>query len=141
MLYWYFISAVYLFILTVQDIKNKTWVDDRLNYFMFGATFALVMFKPPKHWWFMLAVFLVVAFICHIMVKKHIIGSADSNTFIWLFAGLAVLDIFSILKWLIFFIPLLIVHHIVIWILKYKEKKYPLYPLLFVSWILFLFTL
>jgi len=141
MLYWYFAGAIYLFILAVQDIRNKTLVDDRHNYFMFGVTFALVMFKPPAHWWYLLSIFLMISISFYMFTKKGYIGQADANTFIWLFVGLAILDIFSLVLWCAFFIPLYIIYRTLAYFLQKKHMKLPLYPILFLSWLLFIIAM
>lgn len=134
MIYFYFLGAIYLLILTYQDIKHKMLVDDRLNYFMMGVTVTLYYYYHHNIFYILILVILVNA-LAWLMKQKELMGSADNKTMIWCFLGLGIINRNALIFFLITFLVIQMIYSTInaIW---FKQPKIPGYPIFLISFIL-----
>lgn len=94
--YWFWLGTTYLLILTWQDYKNKTWVDDRRNWFMLGISVSLIS-HVPSTLFYKLGLALVLSILYMFMKKVKAVGEADINSISWIFLGFGLIDVFYLL--------------------------------------------
>jgi len=140
MIVWVFFGVFHLLILCYQDIKKKMWVDDRHNWFMYGATASLYFWYNPK-WYIILIILFLAFFLGYILKKFKAIGAADKNTITWIFTGFAIISIQSLIIFCLFFLAGYVFQAIInqlIWrfVLKQPPKNFPAYPLFLITFIL-----
>ena len=132
--YWAWLGTIYLIILSYQDIKNNMNVDDRKNYFMFGATFALLS-HIDRPLWIILLFFGIIIGLNYYMNKIKVLGEADNTTLIWIFYGFAIINPAFLAYFAGFFIIITLIYA---WTKNnvYKVKTAPFYPVLLLTFIL-----
>jgi len=86
---WCVAALIYLLVLTYQDVKNKGWVDDRHNFFMWGLSVGLIPLLG-RGLVYSLIVVVVGVLIGFLLLRyaKEYLGEADSATIRWLFTGM-----------------------------------------------------
>lgn len=132
--YWVWVGSMYLFLLTVADFKNKGWVDERPNWFMFGASFALLS-HVNNDWWFVLLLLGVIFFLRWFLLKIKAIGEADVQSLLWIFYGFGIIDLFA-LAWFVFIFLVLYGVFSVLRLYVFKLEKVPFFIVIFLSFVL-----
>lgn len=140
MIYWFFLGIIHLLILAYQDVRNKTWVDDRHNWFMMGLTASLYSHYYNK-WWFLLIIILIILILTKFINKFKLLGEADSKTILWSFIGFAIMSVYLLFWYAVTFIVIylfaaLIVKLISKYMIKKKIEKYPAYPIFLLSFLI-----
>jgi hypothetical protein len=101
--FWAVSGLVYLLYLTFFDLKNNMRVDARPNYVMVGMTFALVG-GSGYSWWLTL---LIVAGgflfwrVASVLLYR-LVGRADVVSISWVWFGLALIDLWAPLYFVLF---------------------------------------
>ncbi len=134
---WYFMGVIYLCIMTYQDYTRKMLIDDRYNYLMIGAT--AMLYQTYKHHWSYLLFVIGLAIILSIsMVYLKAFGQGDSKIVLWSFIGFAIINIFYLLTYLLFFMGVYMIHRS-IWAIinkmtKQDIKRLPGLPVFLISY-------
>lgn len=100
--YWAWLGSFYLVVLTVKDHIHKMNIDDRQNFFMMGATFAL-MSHVYRSVWYILTLIIITILLNYYWRKYNVLGGADISTLTWIFYGLGILNPFFLLAYLLYF--------------------------------------
>lgn len=125
--FWIFLGLLNLIRLTVQDLRNNRNVDDRYNFFMMGATIMLLEeFRRP--WYFTISAILIITLLVIILNKRKVLGQADLSTMIWLFVGLAIIKIPSLVFFFIILIILIILSSLIYKYIFKSKTHFPAYP-------------
>jgi len=133
MIAWVFFGIIHLLILSYQDVFKKQWVDDRHNWFMYGATASLYALYMPKIW--IIILILAIAFgLGYLLTKLKYIGEADAKTITWIFTGFAIIGIDLLAVYAAVFLILYLFQALVNQmfyrlILKKEPVNFPAYPL------------
>lgn len=101
---WAYFGTFYLGWLTYQDYTQNMSVDDRKNYFMLGLSLALLS-HFSRSIWYILSI-TILGFFFRYMYKKYFesaIGEGDVSALSWIFLGLAIVNPFSLLFFIILF--------------------------------------
>jgi hypothetical protein len=135
---WFIVGTIKLLYLTVQDYKNNMMVDDRLNYFMMGSTFALLsIYNVP--FLYLLGLTLstsVLGLVLGYMVKKELLGSADLKSMLWIYFGFGFFGNKFLITFIIAFIVLLILFFVLTkYVVKAKNRHVPFYTVIFLSFV------
>lgn len=139
--YWFWIGTMYLIFLTWQDYRRDKLtglplglVDDRLNYFMMGSTFALLS-HVMRPLWFMLAVMFVVVVLGIVLTRFKLVGRADVKTIGWIFYGLCILSLYQFVT----FVGVFVVSSTIYSVLKFYVFRYnkptPFYGVILISFV------
>lgn len=129
--YWAWIGTIYLIILTYQDYKRKMLVDDRLNYFVMGSTFALLS-HVRRPIWYVLALVVFVLICGYGLTKLKALGSADIKTLGWIVYGFAIVSLYQIVTFMVLFAACTAVYAVAkFWVFRYKEPT-PFYPVILI---------
>ena len=134
--FWAFAGTMYLLILTWQDFANKMYVDDRFNYLMMGISASLLPYNF-RSIWYILGIIGVIIILNIFIRKTKILGTADINTFMWIFFGFAYISPNSVIY---FFGSLTLVTLLYVALKKIIFKKTdfpsPYYIVILISFIL-----
>lgn len=131
--WWIFIASIQLIRLTYQDFKNKCFIDDRQNYFMYGVSFALLTQIQRGFLYILLVV--ILAFIFKIVLDKNkCLGAGDTTTLSWIFLGLGVINPFSFAIFGSILIIFSLANHFIM--KKFKKDHVPYYHIITISFIL-----
>ena len=93
-------GTLYLIYLTFSDFKNNMMVDDRYNWFMSGATFALLSHFDRKLA-YVLSLAIMTAALVFFLKNRKVMGEADISTISWLFFGFGIISL-PLLIWFFF---------------------------------------
>lgn len=104
---WAIVGTFYLIILTVQDYRKNNFVDDRYNFFMYGATIMLLSHVQHTILYMLMIIALGIGLRYYIN-KFKLTGEADANTFAWIFTGYGFMNFQFLITGLIMFIAVLI---------------------------------
>lgn len=132
--YWAYFGTLYLIIMTFQDLFNNMTIDDRRNWFMMGATIALISHLGRPFWYYLL-VGLLVFIMISLFNKYNTLAKGDTSALTWIFIGFGFL---SISHFIIFSINFLLI--LILWatikngVFNYKEKV-AFFPVILVSFI------
>jgi len=132
--YFIFFGFLYLLKLTIEDLKNKMWVDDRLNYFMIGVV-ATMIFTYDRSIGYILTLIAVNLLLMFFIDKRKLMGEADTKTILWSFTGYGMINPVLLMIYVIVFIFCIVVSCITTKLLKKKLIKFPAYPSFFISFI------
>lgn len=91
--YWAWFGTMQLLYLTWQDYCNNRVVDDRKNFFMMGATLALIGFFPHPLWYYLCITAFSLTLKWWLGRYEKVIGGADVNTIVWIMTGLAIINV------------------------------------------------
>jgi hypothetical protein len=138
--FWFFLAAIYLFIMSLQDVFNKCLVDDRFNYFMLGASVFLIM-QISKSW--QAIIIYIILFTLFILFQnialKNLVGKADTTALSWLTLTLTFLSYKYIITFIIIYSFVILFSSLLIFILAKVYKKgliAPFFPVIFGSFII-----
>ncbi len=137
--YWFWIGTVYLVFLTYQDYKRnketgevRMLVDDRLNFFMFGSTFALLSHvKRPL--WYMVSLIVLVLVLGYFLNRFKLVGRADINTIGWIFYGLSIINISYLVTYMSIFVLLSALYTFLKFVVFKYNKPTPFYAVILIS--------
>jgi hypothetical protein len=133
--YFAWIGTIYLLILTYKDYKNNMKVDDRHNHFMLGIAVSLLSHIMHK-WYYLITLSLVCMGIFYFINKYELLGEADAKTIAWIFLGLGIINVYYLVWWSVFFIPMLLLYwHMKRFVFKI-EKPTPFYIIILFSFVL-----
>lgn len=139
--YWAWLGTLYLVVLTWQDFRNNMNVDDRKNYFMMGASFALLSHVQRNIWYILILILFTV--LINIYAKKYnILGHADISTLTWVFYGFGIINPFFLLFFILYFggitLLYLILKRVALKLLKRPyETPTPFYIVILISFLSF----
>jgi hypothetical protein len=139
--YWFWIGTLYLIFLTWQDYKRHPvtglpmrLVDDRLNYFMMGSTFALLS-HVRRPVWFTLGLVVIVVVMGYFLHRFKTVGDADIKTIGWIFYGTAIINLYQFVTFiLIFLVSTAIYAGLKFGVFKYR-KPTPFYGVILISFL------
>jgi hypothetical protein len=115
--YWVWIGSINLLMLTIEDYKNKLWVDDRHNWVMLGLSISLIShFKHSI--FFLLALSVISGLLLFYLSKILHIGEADKNALLWLFIGLAIISLVYLIIFLMIFAAITFIYFVMFEISK-----------------------
>lgn len=137
--YWAWLGTLALIFLTFQDFKNGMLVDDRRNYFMMGATVALLSHNHHNLWYVINAIGLGIGI--NILINKlNLLGGSDANTLTWLWIGYAFIDYRNLIIFFTVFVGFyafyMLVKIIIMRINKVKKWNTPFYIVILASFII-----
>lgn len=138
--YWAGLGTMYLIFLTYKDYKNHMTVDDRMNYFMMGASIMLLSLFKREIWYVLCLLALTIGLNLFLKIRR-VLGSADISTLTWIFYGLGIINAFYLFWFFVFFTTATLLFHGFKWILaKYLKQDYktplPFYIVILISFIL-----
>ena len=90
---WILAGTIYLIYLTWQDYTKHMRVDDRYNFYMFGATMMLAGIY--RHPWYFFVILSVVVFLLTMIIKK-VLGEADVHSIIWIYLGYGLISLIAL---------------------------------------------
>lgn len=132
--YFAWLGTIYLFILTWMDLKNNMRIDDRFNHFMLGISISL--YSHYNHGiLYGISILGIVLLLRLLLSKMKFVGDGDSNTLMWIFLGLSIINPIHTFFFYILFITITILYRLLIKILKLSMPQ-PYYPVILLSFIL-----
>lgn len=135
---WLFMGVLHLGIMTYQDLFKNKWVDERHNYFMFGATISLIMIYPRPAYFILLLS--LISVVLSIIIKKYrLTGEADAQTFAWVFWGFGIINAWLLASFTLFLLGFsLIQRGTLLFARKGKpiNQRLPYYPVIFVTFLI-----
>lgn len=133
------LTILSLLLMLYSDLQ-KMKIDQRRNYFMFGATLTIGLVGSNASTFFWAAITLMIFWMGFSQIEKMIgkvMGEGDKQVFAWLLPGLALFNIqFSVLCLAVFFILITIFSFYTAY--TKTQKKYP--GIIFIS-LAFILTL
>lgn len=136
--YWFWLGTLALIYLTFQDFKNNMRVDDRRNWFMMGATIALLSHNRPVLLYILAAVALGIG-INILIVKLKLLGRGDANTLTWLWIGLAFIGFTNLMVFFVvffgFYLFYMFVKIVIMRVMKVKKWNTPFYLVILCSFL------
>lgn len=135
--FWAFTGTFYLIILTFQDYRLKMHVDDRFNFFMYGAT-AMLLSHVLGHYsiWYLLLIMGIGLGLRFYVNKFKLMGEADANTFAWIFTGYGFMGFQLLVTALVFFLGVLILTAILKFAVFRNKSKQPFYAIILIYFVL-----
>lgn len=134
--YWTILATVYLAYLVYQDLKHDRMVDDRKNYFMFGLTVSLLS-HVTINFWYLGGLIIIITLLGFFLKKFDLVGGADINSFIWIFFGIGIINIFKLVWFLIFMMVVTLAYYFINrFIARNKKDPVPYYPVIVSSFVL-----
>ena len=132
---YYFLSLIMLIYNTFKDIKTRE-IDERYNYFAFGATFMLLAYFKTSII-FIFALSFLTGLI--IFITKRFMALGDLQALTWILLGFGAIEQFKIVKFLIAFTMLLVITLITKKFIKREQEETPGYILILGSYIITIF--
>ena len=136
--FWAWFGCLYLVLLTIQDFKNKMYVDDRYNSIMMGLSIALIHFSSRPIWLVFGSIFIIVI-LRWLLLKLKVIGEADINSLSWILFGFSIIDMSYLFMFTLYFLAASGLYYLFkLAIFKYKGDS-PFYHVLLVAFSLTVF--
>ena len=129
--YWAWFGTIYLIFLLVQDLMKQE-VDDRFNWFMKGITFSMISHTQSLNIFFYLPFILIVMWGIEKYFKKtKFISDGDGSAISWIVTGIAIINPYYIIMFLVAAIATSLVWISTIRVFKMHQLKYtPFYPVI-----------
>ncbi len=132
---YYFLSILMLIYNTFRDIRTRE-IDERYNYFMFGATMMLLGYFKIN---IILVFILIFLTIIVILLTKKFMATGDLQALVWILLGFGAIEHFKIIKFLIAFTGLFILSFITKKLIKKEREETPGYILLLGAYLITIF--